>query len=517
MRKSSKWWYGRYKVDGKEFVKNLQVEVRGTRPASLKETGSVHFENSRGEAQAALDKLLEDVHSGKSETRLAEAVYEARAGKKLKRYRIKDLAQIWIEKPRKRPPSEQHSKQVIAKLERLAEFLKANYPKLTRVDQLRPIHINAFLDEREQSGVTAETWNKYLVPIKTVLKRAGVPAAHEILQKETDTVSRKPFTIDELNAIFKTAKNAEPLIYSLAITAACTAMRKKDCCHLRWSDVDLAEGFITVKTSKTGQVVDIPLADILLDEIQKQAGNGSEYVFPKAAHLYKTNANGISYRFKKVLTLAGFDTGNPIPSGELKTDPCTLEELNQAAENKFNGEKLERVKAVLECYMTGKGVKPTAKATGFSPSTVSTYLNELESVTGKAIVRGKRRPSEAVQQPTRGAMRVEREAGKNRASLRDFHSFRTTFVTLALMRGMPLDIVRKITGHKTADVVMKHYFRPERDQLRAAMQKTLPGLLTSAAKPTTPAERAAEVLRKANEKNWHKRISEALGILEETA
>ena len=36
-----------------------------------------------------------------------------------------------------------------------------------------------------------------------------------------------------------------------------------------------------------------PVADTLRDEIEKQVGNGSEYVFPEAAHLYKTNANGI--------------------------------------------------------------------------------------------------------------------------------------------------------------------------------------------------------------------------------
>ena len=102
----------------------------------------------------------------------------------------------------------------------------------------------------------------------------------------------------------------------------------------------------------------------------------------------------------------------------------------------------------------------------------------------------------------------------NRASVRDFHSFRTTFVTLALMRGLPIDIVRKITGHQTVNVVTKHYFRPEREQLKAAMQKALPGLLTSAAKPFTPAERAAEILRSATASDWKSKIRDALKILD---
>ena len=61
---------------------------------------------------------------------------------------------------------------------------------------------------------------------------------------------------------------------------------------------------------------------------------------------------------------------------------------------------------------------------------------------------------------------------------------------------------------------LKYYFRPQREELRTAMQKTMPGLLTSAAKPTTPAERAAELLRTADLKNWRKVIDQALGILE---
>jgi len=514
IKKNSSWWYGRYKVEGKEYYKNLQVKIRGSRPKKLSETGSVQFENSRGEAQAALDTLLEDIHAGRSEAELAEAVYEARAGKKLKRYRIKDLPQIWIDKPRKREPSQRHSKQTVAKLERFASFLESAYPRLTRVDQLRPLHVQDFLSELEQSGMTAETWNKYLVSIKAVLKRAGVPAAHEILTKETETVSRQPFSVEELQAIFEAANATDPLIYSLAVTAACTAMRQKDCCFLRWGDVDLKAGFITVKTSKTGQEVDIPLADILRDEIRRNARNGAEYVFPEAARLYAANRSGISVRFKKVLKAAGFDTGSPRPPVEFKSDPCTPKELHRAAAQLFTGDKLERVLAVLDVYLAGTALRPTANATGLSPSTVSLYLNELEANTGKAIIRGKRRPADPAKLPTRGAMRIEREAGILRASVRDFHSFRTTFVTLALMRGMPLDIVRKITGHKTADVVMKHYFRPQREELRAAMQKTMPGLLTSAAKPASPAARAAELLRKANAKNWKATIGKALEVLE---
>jgi integrase len=387
---------------------------------------------------------------------------------------------------------------------------------------LRRIHVQSFLDDLEQSGVTAETWNKYLVPIKTVLKRAGNPAAREVLAKDAETVYRQPFSLDELQAIFEAAQRTDPLMYSLAVTAACTAMRRKDCCYLKWSDVDLEAGFITVKTSKTGATVDIPLANMLQAEIIAQDGNGSPYVFPNAQKLYKANPSALSERFKKVLEVAGFDCGALRPPVEFKSDPCTVKELHKAAaEFCRTDEKLDRVKAVAETYLAGNSLRETAKAEGLSVASVSLYLNELEAATGKAIIRGKRRESQkpVLPAPTRGAVRKERENGILSASVRDFHSFRTTFVTLALMAGMPLDIVRKITGHKAAEVVMKHYFRPEREQLRAAMQKALPGLLSSSsnAAPYAPAERAVNVLEGANAKNWRKTIDEAISILKANA
>ena len=512
IKKTSKWWYGRYKVDGREFYKNLRVEIRGTRPAQLCQLGSAQFENSRGAAQAALDRLLDEVHSGRSAEVLAEAVYEARSGEKLKRYTIQDLPQIWKDKPRRRPPSKEHGKQVVAKLNRFADYLKSHYPKLTRVDQIRSIHVQAFLDDLEQSGVTAETWNKYLVPIKSVLKRAGVPAAKEIVAKDVETVFRKPYSIEELNAIFVAAES-DPLIHSLVVAAACTAMRRKDCCLLRWDSIDLKAGFITVKTSKTGQVVDIPMADMLRTEIEKQCDNGSDYVFPHAQLLYEADPTAITRRFKTVLRLAGFDDGRTGKPVEYKTDPHTPDELHQAAKELFRGKKLDHVQAVLTAYLDGNSMAKSAGIAGVSQGTASLYLNELEAHTKKAFIRGKPRTVQGIEPPTRGHIRKERKKGLLAASVRDFHSFRTTFVTIALMEGMPIDTVRKITGHQTADIVTKHYFRPEREQLKAAMQKNLPGMLTSSVKQT-PVEQTTELLRTATTKNWKTVIKQSLKIME---
>jgi integrase len=79
----------------------------------------------------------------------------------------------------------------------------------------------------------------------------------------------------------------------------------------------------------------------------------------------------------------------------------------------------------------------------------------------------------------RGNIYAEHKGGLRRASVRDFHSFRVTWVTLALSAGVPLELVQKVTGHKTTDIVLKHYFQPGREDFRRALQSAMPKLLTN--------------------------------------
>jgi hypothetical protein len=59
---------------------------------------------------------------------------------------------------------------------------------------------------------------------------------------------------------------------------------------------------------------------------------------------------------------------------------------------------------------------------------------------------------------------------------------------------------------------MEHYFKPQRAQLKQAIQRSMPNMLTSGA--VTPTEKAAELLRTANAKNWKATIRKALEALE---
>jgi integrase len=279
----------------------------------------------------------------------------------------------------------------------------------------------------EARGVTAKTWNdtmkllratyKYLLPAGSINPFSSMPT------KETETIFRKPFTPEELKAILDAASQ-DDFIRPIITVGICTAMRRGDCCQLRWKDVDLLRRFITVKTAKTGVTVSIPIFPMLYDELSKHQSSEA-YVFPDQAKMYNENPDGITWRVRKVFAAAGFKDGDNDKNGDDHDD-----DHNDAEDN---------------------------------------------------VV------------PHRREIHAERKSGLRRASVRDFHSFRVTWVTLALTAGVPLELVQKVTGHKTTDIVLKHYFQPGREEFRLALQSAMPKLLTTGSK--SPKEEMRQILK----------------------
>jgi hypothetical protein len=92
-----------------------------------------------------------------------------------------------------------------------------------------------------------------------------------------------------------------------------------------------------------------------------------------------------------------------------------------------------------------------------------------------AAVRGGRAVRDLI-----GATRAGRPggAGKLAASVLGWHCLRGTWATLALSAGIPVETVKLVTGHATANTVLKFYHNPNRAHLRAVLGDKLPGVLT---------------------------------------
>ena len=282
-------------------------------------------------------------------------------------------------------------------------FIGTHHSVVREMADVQPSMGRAYLAKVEARGVSGKTYNNTLIFLRSCFEalkdEAGIPKNPflGLPTKEEDTVFRKPYSEEDLAVIVKVAKD-DPFIYPVVVASLCTAMRRGDCCMLLKTAVDLPARFVKMKTSKTGELVQIPIFPLLQQVLEKLEPNDSPYIFPAQAMRYQTNPDNITYRFKKVMRAAGF---------------LDLDEDATAEEKAQN----------------------------------------------------------------RGETQQARTKGLRKASVRDFHSFRVTWVTLALTAGVPLEIVRKVTGHRTAGIVMKHYFQPGREEFRRTLTNKLPLIL----------------------------------------
>lgn len=507
-------WYGRYEINGRLVRPNLFIKIAGIPPASrsLRDEGNGAFERSRASAQAKLDGIVEEARTKQGSARLVEKLYEIKTGEIIRSVLLSNLPEEWDKIARKRKPNDRYASQCKSTLKRFAEFVHQENVKAVEIAQVTRTLARSFMDAESSRGVTAKTWNdtlkllratfKYLLPAGGINPFSGTPT------RETETVFRQPFSPEELAAISEAAR-ADEFIRPIIIVGMCTAMRRGDCCLLDWKDVDLSKRFIAVKTSKTGQTVSIPIFPMLYDELSKcrtASPHSEDYVFPEQAQMYLENPDGITWRVKKILAVG---LGDAVADGD-ETKALTEVSATEARKRgeEFiaklpEGEKRTRIAAVFKLYMEGKNIEVVMAGAKVSKGSVSGYLNEIQMATGFQIVRGASHTSHQPKAKKGGnRLQVERKEGLRRASVRDFHSFRVTWVTLALTAGVPLELVQKVTGHKTTDIVLKHYFQPGQEAFRQALQSAMPKLLTNGQK--SPKDEMREILSRMTVKTLKK-------------
>jgi len=314
----------------------------------------------------------------------------------------------------------------------------------------------AFMDAEEERGVSSTTWNYTLKQLKSAffhLERHS-PAYRDHLEmaelKEQETIHHQPFTPEQLKAILE-ASTDDDFIHPIIVTGICTAMRRSDCCRLRWESVDLGKDICMVKTNKTSSMVAIPILPLLREVLIKCKRGESEFVFPEQAAMVEQNPDDITNRVQRVFEKAGF-------KDIVDEDKV---EVNGGSEN---GQKAE-----------GKPSK---------------------SNIGKHA----------------GGLTIERKVGLRRATIRGFHSFRTTWITIALSNNVSMPVVQMVTGHETVEIVIKHYFRPGAEQFRAMIFRAMPDLLVG--KGNSKREGMLEILQNMKSSTWRSDRARLVKMLE---
>ena len=515
-RNNSKWWYGRWRERGKTIVKNLDIEVEGERPSDRNPTGDRKYRQSRIAAEAKLNEIAGDVASRKRTEEIAQAIHVARTGHRLGTIPVAAIFEAWQAMPRRRtqlsPTYTAFAKGVFA---RFASFMQARHPEATEMCDVSHEMASAFLASERARGIKGRTYNAALSLMKGAFRhlrrQAGIAdnPFDEIVSRDEDTVHRIPYTPDELRRILEAAKE-DAFCRPLIIAGICTAMRRGDVCLLRWADVDMAQRFITVKTSKTGATVSIPMFPMLHDELEKLPRDG-EHCFPEQAELYKSRPDSITEKLNVVFAAAGFAGDESDGCAGVitpQTQELTEQEMLQrgrdrlASCTKFIPKVRNLLPAIFERYMAGASLNDIAAEFGLSKGSASNYLKRIEDVTGFPVIR-QSRPEAASKRQAKAAAKKRAAAtrrGLRRVNRRGFHAFRSTWVTLALTAGVPVDLVRKVTGHTTVETVMIHYFQPGREDFRRAIQSAMPTLLTGGA-PTRD-ERMLEIIEGMTAETW---------------
>ena len=142
----------------------------------------------------------------------------------------------------------------------------------------------------------------------------GVSAIHELTNPwrklrpvVRDSERHAAFTPEEEMRVLEAAKNCPvPLWYEASLIARWTGLRKIDVSKLEWKDVDLENGIIHTRPSKTSEYkidVNIPMSSVLWEALKKIYNKDNRYVLPSFAAAYPLPPK--AYFFKKVLDAAG--------------------------------------------------------------------------------------------------------------------------------------------------------------------------------------------------------------------
>jgi len=497
-------WYGVYtESDGTRKVVNLNVKWKGTPPESLRvgDPGDRKFEDSRKKALTALAGYADEARRKGRAEHLTERLIESKTGRAVEYARLDELGARWRNLGRETPASESYLKSCDAVFERFLEFMAVRRSSVIFLYEVTQEDAAAYMTGlqaafarktiRDNAKLLNKAFERFL-PIGVANPFAGFVGRRSA--GESETVHRKPFTPEELKALLDAARD-DDFMYPLIVTAACTGMRRGDVCRLSWSAIDFDEGVLTVKTSKTSADVEIPIFKPLRAVLEALERSDSGQVFPDAASMLASNPDGLTWRFKKIVAKAFAPEEEGGEEQRERVSPEDVLEEGQAAivGNISDPVRQERMLDIFRRYCGGASYRQIFKATGFAKSTVSTDLHTVEGLIGKAFMRVRGKNTRLA---VKAATQIQRAKGQRAASVRDWHALRATFVTLALAAGVPVELVRRVTGHATVEVVLKHYFRPDRDQFKALLTDAMPKVLTGKSDKPEPGEELATLAAK---------------------
>ena len=483
-------WYGRISVKGRKRVTNLNVPIDGNIPVDesgnvrLAAKGDAAFERSRKAAQKAFEAWRKE--SQKDPAELQAKAYKARTGEDLGGLPLTKLYSNWKNLMRDKSPTETWCGVVETWISSFVAFCRSEaekrHARCETVNDVTPEIASAWYEsiKADFAWKTVKSKKNLICGIFTRLQATGLSRINPFAHIQTRgggngdnrKVARKALDMAELEKVLVCARE-DGALYPLVVAAACTGMRLGDVCNLKWSDVDLKQGLITCVTAKAGVRVTIPILR-RLNEVLSGLSPDSPYVFPAARAQYTRNKDKLIRDVKPLFARAVIvDEHTEKGDSDGKPHRELAEVIDGAA---FTDFKRNRLMEVYNRFKAGKRSSDIADELKVARSQVSMDLRDIEKLTGETL-----RPMVAkrAQGNTRLDLiektRQERKVGQRAACIYGWHSFRHTFVVLALKAGVPVEDVRRIVGHGEAETTLNNYYNPEAKHAAENFKKGMKG------------------------------------------
>lgn len=493
-------FYGNYSLHGKRYTGIKLTEIRGTLPPNGLDSDPLlwdkEFRDSYYTASSELENIKNGVKNSPSEMEKARLY----AQKNEIEIKLKNLANATTMSTLWEDYTQQVTFSCKIGTQKQCENYSRTFAKFIALrhnrDMKYPLYsvsmedITAFLIHLDSDGYSQRSINAYIQQIKRLFRVLAPHSdvhlkANQIKTKPENNVNHQIFNRNEIHRIWAVAQKVNPLIHSMTIIAACTGLREKDIYFLRWSSVDFnagnGHGMITLTTFKNKGAATLGMWAPLrqeLEHLRKVSPVNAEFVFPEAADLIDKDTGEVNdqkwgiksgnllKQLRRVLMVVGFGDAT-----ETLTTLGTTENPNDLFEAiKYKIETSTRTPnwqqmalKIAGAYILNEySMDIISQEFHISKPLISWYIRGIKEVTGQDIVRRRTRLTEKIDpsqvRPFKGESDPHR---KKKPCLLGWHSFRGSFVTLALKAGVSIELLKKIMGSHTVDIIIRHYVQPD--------------------------------------------------------
>ena len=318
-RAGSDFYYGRFKLDGKEAWFSTKTADR----KKAQEIVDAKIKATRGTVSTddyfnGLLILLARMPKDDQDTKRNEYTRRLMQGQS-STLPIGGAWKAWLDSPLKGNPAEKTITGYSAIWKRFNKWIaghKINHAKsvVKFLHEITEAHAQDYISDLWKSGVAPRTFNGHVKFLKSMFRVLRVKAGllinvwDNVKTMEKETQGRQNFTPEDLAVICSKATGSFRYMIGIGLY---TGMRMGDCINLKWENIGKDSiKIIPSKTKRKGKIITLPIHPILrglLNELKDRAGN-STYLFPTEQETYLKDTASITKRFQQFLNDCGIAT-----------------------------------------------------------------------------------------------------------------------------------------------------------------------------------------------------------------